>query len=258
MARVGLVCIQHAALRVPSEVWDYTNSGHAHKKETETAGELPRGRLSSCHDGLRIMTWRIMADTGMATSAERAVMATASATIVASASAARTVTLGFGHLGVTLSNHPLGVSVVRAHEPDAVFQAGLRAGDVIIAVDGTTVFDHEAACDLLGSNIDKPIVLHGGPQAAHQVSFLRAAVAEQMVQERFGSPLGLLRQFVTGAPKHTLKEPSKETEVPNTVLNGGTDQSLLILVLSVGLGVLYYLFKDASLPAFLAADGFES
>ena len=115
----------------------------------------------------------------------------------------RTATLGLGHLGVTLTNHPLGVRVDRAHEADSIYRAGLRAGDVITAVDGNPVSDHVLACDLLGSNVDKLIVLHSGPQADHQVSFLPAAIAEQLMRER-NSFSGMLSQIMGGSSALSL------------------------------------------------------
>lgn len=94
------------------------------------------------------------------------------------------VVLGPGHLGVTLSNHPLGVLVDRADEADSVFGAGIRVGDVIVAVDDERVSDHETACALLGSNVDRPIVLHDGPQPGHSVEFFTAATAANLLASR--------------------------------------------------------------------------
>ena len=50
----------------------------------------------------------------------------------------------FGHLGVTLSNGSGAVIIDEVHEADLVYKAGLRAGDVIISVNGTAVSTHEA------------------------------------------------------------------------------------------------------------------
>lgn len=93
----------------------------------------------------------------------------------------REVIVGSGHLGVTLSNHALGVRVDHAHTADAVFCAGLREGDVITSVNGVTVCHHEAACDALGSNEEKPAVL-GGP-TGHAVTYYSAAAAERWCAE---------------------------------------------------------------------------
>jgi len=54
-----------------------------------------------------------------------------------------------GHLGVTLSNHPLGVLIQNADEVDLAYQSGLRPGDVLTAVDGTKVVDHAGAASLM-------------------------------------------------------------------------------------------------------------
>ena len=54
-----------------------------------------------------------------------------------------------GHLGVTLTNHPLGVLLQRVDELDAAHQSGLRAGDVIVSVDGCPTKDHRRAAELL-------------------------------------------------------------------------------------------------------------
>lgn len=94
----------------------------------------------------------------------------------------RTVEIGLGHLGVTLSNHELGVRVVAANEADSIFSAGLRVGDVIISIDGIVVSDHGTACDLLGSNLDKPVVMQLGPQPRHVVEYYTAAVADEIVR----------------------------------------------------------------------------
>ena len=92
-----------------------------------------------------------------------------------------TVNIGPGHLGITLSNHSLGVQVDKAHEADSIFQAGIRVGDVIIAVDDVTVTHHSDACDLLGSNIAKPVVLTPGAVARHTVTYYPKAVADAIV-----------------------------------------------------------------------------
>lgn len=146
-----------------------------------------------------------------------------------SPSAPRTVALGPGHLGVTLSNHLLGVKVDAAHEQDSVFLAGIRVGDVIVAIDGVPVSDHSTACDLLGSNLDKPVVLHQGPEAAHLIQFYAAAIAAQMVSEQssFGGTLGQLLGGNGG-----VRRPSRSPEegAGNTI---GVSNSLAMVILAV-------------------------
>ena len=95
-----------------------------------------------------------------------------------------TVAIGSGHLGVTLTNHQLGVRIERAHPPDSIAQAGLRCGDVITAVDSVKVTDHAMACALLGSDVTKPIILHEGPQPTHTVEYYPAAAVANLLYER--------------------------------------------------------------------------
>ena len=111
-----------------------------------------------------------------------------------------TVILGPGHLGVTLTNHALGVRVESAEPADSVFRAGIRAGDVIVAVNCERVFEHESACELLGSNVDRPIVLHDGPQPGIAVEFYTAAAATAIVASRgvAGRVLGAIGGAITG------------------------------------------------------------
>ncbi len=118
----------------------------------------------------------------------------------------QTVDLDGGHLGVTLSDHPLGVRVDAAHAPDSVAQAGLREGDVIFAVDGERVHHHATACDLLGSNADKAVVL--GAPTGHSVTYITAADAERRcserdvtTQSRDAEPAGILARLgITSLP----------------------------------------------------------
>lgn len=56
------------------------------------------------------------------------------------------IDISSGHLGVTLSNGVCGkVTISRCHDGDLFAAAGLKAGDVIVAVDGRTVDSHQAA-----------------------------------------------------------------------------------------------------------------
>ena len=110
----------------------------------------------------------------------------------------RTVSISPGHLGVTLSNHSLGVRVDRAERPDAIYQAGLRVGDVIAEVDGIAVSKHGDACDLLGSNLDRPIVLHAGASPHHTVTFYTADAAAAMAEA--GNPVSQ----IVGRAVHAL------------------------------------------------------
>ena len=149
-----------------------------------------------------------------------------------SPTALRVVTLGAGHLGVTFSNHTLGCRIDNAHPPDAIYSAGLREGDVVVAVNGTTVKHHADACDLLGSNLDKPVVINAGSQAAHQISYYPAAIAEQLMRER--SPLsGMLGRLVGGGDATPSLPDAPGDEVAPPAAQQG---SLWIMVAAVAVG----------------------
>ena len=57
-----------------------------------------------------------------------------------------------GHLGLTLITHPLGVMVAEADPIDLASEAGLRSGDVIIAVSGERMTTHEQAAAIMFNN----------------------------------------------------------------------------------------------------------
>ena len=97
------------------------------------------------------------------------------ANAVADAPRPRTVTLEPGHIGVTLSSNTLGVHVDSVHPADSAYKAGIRSGDTIVVIDNVRVWDHEEACELLGSNVAKPAKLGG--DTTHTVSFYKAAVS---------------------------------------------------------------------------------
>lgn len=84
-----------------------------------------------------------------------------------------------GHLGVTLSNHDLGVAVDRADPADLIAKAGLAAGDVIVTCNGEEVPNHETALDIMGSANGRLVL-----------TYYTAADAKAEAVRKAGPPLG--------------------------------------------------------------------
>ena len=60
-----------------------------------------------------------------------------------------------GHVGLTLSNHPLGLLVLDANPLDLAFKAGMRNGDVIITLNGRAVLDHREAVEMISKATER-------------------------------------------------------------------------------------------------------
>ena len=54
-----------------------------------------------------------------------------------------------GHLGLTISAHPLGLLVLDADPCDKAHTAGLRVGDVVVTINGEAVTDHHRAIQII-------------------------------------------------------------------------------------------------------------
>lgn len=81
------------------------------------------------------------------------------------------------HLGVTLSNHPLGVLINQINDNDMAYKGGLRAGDVLVAVNGTQVKSHFQAAELMfAKQLD--------PNLEINVAYHTAAVADREIIRR--------------------------------------------------------------------------
>ena len=80
-----------------------------------------------------------------------------------------------GHLGVTLENTEpaVGVLIKHVHQVDLMAKAGLAAGQVITAVNGTAVTSHEDCLALLQGAGTGPI----------EINYLTAAEAELALKE---------------------------------------------------------------------------
>ena len=135
----------------------------------------------------------------------------------------RTVKIPPGHLGITLSNHSLGCKVDAANPADAVYAAGLRRGDVITHVDGIGVSHHETACDLLGSNIAKKVVMTTH-SITHTVTFLSAAAAADI--ERSRSLPAVLLGLLTGAAPAAVAGGTDGAQPPASTNQAGQSQAL--------------------------------
>jgi len=65
-----------------------------------------------------------------------------------------------GHLGLTMTSHPLGVLLADVNEHDLAFKAGLRPGDVLVTINGNAVVDHRVAFDLLQETANQGEPVH--------------------------------------------------------------------------------------------------
>ena len=53
------------------------------------------------------------------------------------------------HVGITLSNTPIGLQVLRMDRRDRAYAAGLRVGDIITHINHAAVTDHRTAVEIL-------------------------------------------------------------------------------------------------------------
>ena len=171
------------------------------------------------------------------------------ASLVSSPSEPRTVSIGPGHLGVTLSDHALGVRVDRAHEPDAIYQAGIRVGDVLVAIDGIAVSHHATACDLLGSNVNKPIVLAAGPHVPHEVQYYPAGALAAVMRKRYVSPLSIAQQLFASESVHTNGD-------DDGLRTPGGQPAIRLMVLAVLIALVYSAI-GGSAPSASSQPGFS-
>ena len=54
-----------------------------------------------------------------------------------------------GHIGLTLTGHPLGLLVLDANPFDLAYKGGIRNGDVIVTINGRATTDHREAVDVI-------------------------------------------------------------------------------------------------------------
>ena len=71
-----------------------------------------------------------------------------------------------GHVGITLTSHPLGLLVCDINPSDLAYQAGIRAGAVLVTLNGHAVLDHREAVDVISACTERLRLSYYDPLAA--------------------------------------------------------------------------------------------
>jgi carboxyl-terminal processing protease len=93
----------------------------------------------------------------------------------------------FAGIGVSVDPKPFGLEVVRVFDASPAQRAGLKVGDLIVAVNGRTLHKLPAntATALIkgppGTDVQLTIKHRGGPQGVHSVTVTRATISEPVV-----------------------------------------------------------------------------
>lgn len=171
--------------RIWREIADWARVGRFRRTQVQvplTASSERRGGTQARWSGIKnleggvpfhVKTHMLQRKTGSASDTASASSSDAKST-AGHAPESRTITLhtNLGHVGTTLANDPelLAVYVQHVHPNDLAARAGLRPGDVIVALNETPVRDHADAVERMNAAVAKKEVL--------AVTFLPATQAE--------------------------------------------------------------------------------
>jgi len=105
-----------------------------------------------------------------------------------------------GHLGLTMTSHPLGVLLADANDHDLAFKAGLRSGDVLVTINGNAVVDHRVAFDLLVETTSQGEPLHVTYHTAEAAAIELVVCSPAFFSKTFADPPSSSRAQTANAP----------------------------------------------------------